>query len=220
MISVGLDIQRLGLMVVLGNQNDGGVHSGHEPRRPRGHAPWTGGHLLNIHRPRDRSHYERFQSYHQSFYRAVEATSVTPFSPRAIDRGIAAVTVALARLGWPPLTAALQASKITDHRSSLEFVGETLARRAEMHDARLTKAEAAEFRQKLKARAGDLLDEWSKIADRKIKVAAASNINRKKVARHRSSRSLDPKLQALPAASESFVRTILRRVSRVARTCG
>jgi hypothetical protein len=43
--------------------------------------------LLNVHRPRDRSHYERFEAYHASFYRAVEATSVTPFSPRAIDRG-------------------------------------------------------------------------------------------------------------------------------------
>jgi hypothetical protein len=37
--------------------------------------------ILNIHKPRDRSHYERFAAYHQSFYRAVEATSVTPFSP-------------------------------------------------------------------------------------------------------------------------------------------
>ena len=55
--------------------------------------------LLNVHRPRDRSHYERFSAWHDSFYRSVEATSVTPFSPRAIDRGIAAVTVALARLG-------------------------------------------------------------------------------------------------------------------------
>ena len=41
--------------------------------------------LLNVHRPRDRSHYERFEAYHATFYRAVEATSVTPFSPRAVD---------------------------------------------------------------------------------------------------------------------------------------
>jgi len=34
--------------------------------------------LLNIHKPRDRSHYERFEAYHETFYRSVEATSVTP----------------------------------------------------------------------------------------------------------------------------------------------
>ena len=49
--------------------------------------------LLNIHRPRDRSHYERFDVFHQSFYRTVEATSVTPFSPRALDRGLAGTLV-------------------------------------------------------------------------------------------------------------------------------
>lgn len=39
--------------------------------------------LPNIHRPRDRSHYERFVAWHETFYPAVEATSVTPFSPRS-----------------------------------------------------------------------------------------------------------------------------------------
>ena len=52
--------------------------------------------ILNVHKPRDRSHFERFESYHQSFYRSVEATSVTPFAPRAIDRALAGVVVALA----------------------------------------------------------------------------------------------------------------------------
>ena len=45
--------------------------------------------IFNVHKPRDRSHYERFAAYHESFYRSVEATSVTPFSPRALDRGLA-----------------------------------------------------------------------------------------------------------------------------------
>ena len=53
--------------------------------------------LLNVHRPRDRSHYERFEAFHASFYRAVEATSVTPFAPRALDRALPALVVALAR---------------------------------------------------------------------------------------------------------------------------
>jgi hypothetical protein len=60
--------------------------------------------MLNVHKPRDRSHYERFEAWHASFYRSVEATSVTPFSPRALDRGLAEVTVALSRQGWPGMT--------------------------------------------------------------------------------------------------------------------
>ena len=43
--------------------------------------------LYNIHKPRDRSHYERFRHYHETFYRSVEVSSVTPFAARALDRG-------------------------------------------------------------------------------------------------------------------------------------
>jgi ATP-dependent helicase YprA (DUF1998 family) len=98
MISVGLDITRLGLMVVLGQPKmtaeyiQATSRVGRDDRRPGLVVT-----LLNIHRPRDRSHYERFEAWHESFYRQVEATSVTPFSPRALDRGLAAVLVALAR---------------------------------------------------------------------------------------------------------------------------
>ena len=55
--------------------------------------------IFNVHKPRDRSHYERFAAYHETFYRSVEATSVTPFSPRALDKGLAATLVGLVRQG-------------------------------------------------------------------------------------------------------------------------
>src|SRR5205807_930877 len=113
MISVGLDIPRLGLMVVLGQPKTHAEYIQATSRVGRDdEKPGLVVTLLNIHKPRDRSHYERFEAYHESFYRAVEATSVTPFSPRAIDRGIAAVIVSLARLGWAPLTAPLNAAAI------------------------------------------------------------------------------------------------------------
>jgi ATP-dependent helicase YprA (DUF1998 family) len=89
MISVGLDIQRLGLMVVLAAQDPRGIHPGDQPGRARRPAPWLVVTLFNIHKPRDRSHYERFRHYHETFYRSVEVGSVTPFSARALDRGLA-----------------------------------------------------------------------------------------------------------------------------------
>jgi len=49
-------------------------------------------------RPRDRSHYEHFVAYHESFYRFVEAQSVTPFASRALERGLTGALVATARL--------------------------------------------------------------------------------------------------------------------------
>ena len=90
MISVGLDITRLGLMVVLGQPKTAAEYIQATSRvgRDRDEAR-AGGHAAERAQPRDRSHYERFEAYHESFYRAVEATSVTPFSPRALDRGLA-----------------------------------------------------------------------------------------------------------------------------------
>jgi hypothetical protein len=54
--------------------------------------------VRRVHKARDRLHYEGFRQFHASFYRTVEATSVTPWAARAIDRALAPTVVALARL--------------------------------------------------------------------------------------------------------------------------
>jgi len=165
MISVGLDITRLGLLVVLGQPKTAAEYIqatsrvGRDEKRPGLVVT-----LLNIHRPRDRSHYERFCAWHDSFYRSVEATSVTPFSPRAIDRGIAAATVALARLGHPGLTAPRNALQINKLRAELDFVAEVLSRRAECHDTQLGSEEAESLRASVRNRVSGLLDAWQQIA--------------------------------------------------------
>src|SRR5260370_3629399 len=53
--------------------------------------------LYNWARPRDLAHYEDFEHYHATYYRQVEALSVTPYTRRALDRGTAATFVAAVR---------------------------------------------------------------------------------------------------------------------------
>ena len=135
MISVGLDIPRLGLMVVLGQPKTAAEYIQATSRVGRDDArPGLVVTLLNVHKPRDRSHFERFEAFHESFYRAVEATSVTPFSPRAVDRGLPAVVVALARHGLDDLTAASHAVGIGKVSTRLGFVADVIGTRVAEHD--------------------------------------------------------------------------------------
>jgi len=164
MISVGLDITRLGLMVVLGQPKTCAEYIQATSRVGRdAERPGLVVTLLNIHRPRDRSHYERFEVFHQSFYRSVEATSVTPFSPRALDRGLAGTLVALARLGHAPMTPPKGAAAILQERNALDSVVASLSERAGSH-ATLEAAESEALRQGVRDRAKDLFDVWSQIA--------------------------------------------------------
>ena len=97
MISVGVDIPRLGLMVCSGQPKTTSEYIQATSRVGRKY-PGLVVTVFNWARPRDLSHYETFEHYHATFYQHVEALSVTPFSEGATYRGLAALLIALVRL--------------------------------------------------------------------------------------------------------------------------
>jgi hypothetical protein len=161
MISVGLDIPRLGLMVVLGQPKTHAEYIQATSRIGRDDdRPGLVVTLLNIHKPRDRSHYERFCHYHETFYRSVEVGSVTPFSARALDRGFAGALVGLARQAEPRLTPPQGAGAIAEVRAALErrLLNIFLERVREQPIE--DEAEREERLRSVQNRIVDLLDSW------------------------------------------------------------
>ncbi|GEL75267.1 DISARM system helicase DrmA [Myxococcus virescens] len=101
MLSVGVDVNRLGVMVVNG-QPKGTAEYIQATSRVGRSFPGLVAAVLTWARPRDLSHYETFEHYHATFYQHVEAQSVTPFSPRAMDRGLTGAMLAVMRNRFEP----------------------------------------------------------------------------------------------------------------------
>ena len=104
MISVGVDVGRLGTMAVAGQPKTNAEYIQATSRVGRNN-PGLVFTVYNAVRSRDRSHYEQFSRYHFGLYRYVEATSLTPFSDRARDRGLQALFITLCRYFCPELLA-------------------------------------------------------------------------------------------------------------------
>jgi hypothetical protein len=96
MISVGVDVPRLGVMAVAGQPKSTSEYIQATSRVGRA-SPGLVVTVYNWAKARDLSHYERFEHYHATFYRQVEAASVTPFAHRALDRGLTGVLASLLR---------------------------------------------------------------------------------------------------------------------------
>lgn len=129
MIQVGLDVDRLGAMAVLGQPKSTAEYIQATSRVGRSH-PGLVVTLYNWSRPRDQSHYERFIPYHSTLYRFVEATSVTPFSPRARDKVLHAVMIAMLRLSHGFLLDNDAARAFGRNTQIVDSVREALLRRA------------------------------------------------------------------------------------------
>ncbi len=98
-IEVGVDIDRLSLMAVVGQPKTTSQYIQVTGRIGRLWADRPGlvVTIYSASKPRDRSHFEKFRSYHERLYAQVEPTSVTPFSPPVLDRALHAVMTAYAR---------------------------------------------------------------------------------------------------------------------------
>jgi hypothetical protein len=99
MLSVGIDISRLGLMLMNGQPKTTAEYIQATSRVGRSTVPGLVVTLLRAGKPRDRSHYESFRAFHGSLYRHVEPTSVTPWSAASRDRSLHAALVTLVRHG-------------------------------------------------------------------------------------------------------------------------
>jgi hypothetical protein len=133
MISVGVDVRRLGLMVVAGQPKACAEYIQATSRVGRNKdAPGLVFTVFNWARPRDLSHYETFEHFHATFYKHVEPLLVTPFSPGALQRGLAGLLVSLVRLRRMELSSNEAVSRIQTSDPYVQDAIDAIARRAEL----------------------------------------------------------------------------------------
>ncbi|MBS2964247.1 DISARM system helicase DrmA [Actinocrinis puniceicyclus] len=129
MIAVGVDVPRLGAMIVANQPKSPAEYIQATSRVGRA-APGLVFTVYNWARPRDLSHYESFEAFHATMYQHVEALSVTPFADRAIDRGLSGVLAALVRDLRPDYNTNLGAGYLTRDSELADHVTQYLRRRA------------------------------------------------------------------------------------------
>ncbi len=196
LISGGLDITRRGLMLVQGQPKTAAEYIqatsrvGRDPGRPGLVLA-----VLNVHKPRDRMHYERFRQFHACFYRAVEATSVTPWAARALDRALAAVVVGLARHLLPDMTPQAAVARLKLHPELQDMVKQAIISRAPADSVAGGTAALSD--------ALDVLwKDWLDVADEQTRTSGTFGYG---AATHGLLHDpLDPAVDNLPAAYQAF----------------
>lgn len=159
MISVGVDVPRLGLMVVCGQPKNTAEYIQATSRVGRDkRGPGLVLTVYNWARPRDLSHYESFEHYHATFYQHVEPLSVTPFSSGACDRALTALLVSLVRLSESTFNANDRAEGVKAYDPIVQAAIAAIVHRAE-HISGRPVAEA------VRAQLNAIADQWNQKAD-------------------------------------------------------
>jgi hypothetical protein len=161
MISVGVDIDRLGLMVVAGQPKTASEYIQATSRVGRDATrPGLVVTVLNLHKARDRSHYERFGAWHECYYRHVEAMSLTPFSAPALDRGFAGALLAMARHLGPAMQPSEGVMEVEAGHAVVDRAIEALAQRAGREQVGMDLRAHEEMVETLRRQGRSLLDAW------------------------------------------------------------
>jgi hypothetical protein len=199
MISVGLDILRLGLMLVQGQPKTAAEYIQATSRVGRDHTrPGLVVTVLNLHKPRDRTHFEQFGQFHRTFYRAVEATSVTPWAARALDRALAAVIVSAARHLEPALTPERAVAALKDHEDVQKAVRNAIL-------ARAPECAIAGGRAALAALIDEIIADWIVTVEEQTRGGSAFAYAKKASPHRLLHMPLDPALGNLAAPHRRFV---------------
>lgn len=168
MLQVGVDVQRLGLMLVVGQPKNTAeyIQASSRVGRDPSDRPGLVVALGNWARPRDLAHFEQFRHYHETFYAQVEALSVTPYSPTSLARGIDGLLVSVARV-----MQAVQADGLSQERGAWRIKDELSAVEAMVERLKKRISAAAQSDEATK-RANDLLvnrlDRWTERAKRAV----------------------------------------------------
>jgi superfamily II DNA or RNA helicase len=153
MVSVGVDVNRLGLMVVAGQPKTTAEYIQATSRVGR-RFPGVVCTVYNWTRPRDLSHYETFEHYHATFYKHVEALSVTPFAPGAISRGLTALLVSCVRHQGTEFNSNDRAQRLDRQHPCVQAAIDLIARRAHLV------GNGAAVEQQVRAELHERLDAW------------------------------------------------------------
>jgi hypothetical protein len=158
MLQVGVDVTRLGLMLVVGQPKNTAEYIQASSRVGRDRArPGLVVALGNWARPRDLAHFEQFRRYHERFYAEVEALSVTPFSVTSLERGLDGVLVSAARVLQAVIPGGLSPER---NAGQIEAQRDFVVRLIDALVARAQRASDEDAADRARQRLVNRLDQW------------------------------------------------------------